>query len=307
MNYRTERLPVVTFSLIGINTLVWLATLILDISTDGQASAWVTGHLWLTPASSPWYSWLTSMFVHANIFHLLGNLIFLFLFGCCVEDLIGRWRYLLFYLAGGLVAEGFYVAVNPLHFASLIPLGGASGAISTCMGMYLMLRTEADIEFKYFYFLMFMRAGAGEFECPAWMAVGFWFLKDLFWMILGMCYPNFAAGGGTAFGAHVGGLLAGVGFIALQKLPARISKKDPVSNTILSPEEIQAAASSPGPSPMDVPTIYLHEYEGRTGPFTLAEIQTRLAEFKLDPRTLYWTQGMKGWEPVGDLADNSLR
>ena len=306
MNYRTERLPVVTFSLIGINTLVWLVTLILDISMDGEAGKWVISHLWLTPASSPWYSWLTSMFVHAGIFHLLGNMIFLFLFGCCVEDLIGRWRYLLFYLLGGLVAELVFIAASPLHFASLHHLGGASGAISTCMGMYLMLRTEADIEFKYFYFLMFfMRAGSGEFEVPAWMAVGFWFLKDLFWMILGMYFPG--VGGGTAFGAHVGGLLAGVGFIALQKLPARNAKKALVSTTILSPEEIQAAAPNQGSSAMDVPTIYLHEYEGQTGPFTLGEIQTRLAEYKLDPRTLYWTEGMKEWEPVADLADNSLR
>jgi membrane associated rhomboid family serine protease len=307
MNYRTERLPVVTFSLIGLNTLVWLVTLVWDLSAHGHASEWVTDHLWLTPATSPWYAWVTAMFVHAGFFHLLGNMLFLFLFGCCVEDLIGRWRYLLFYLLGGLVADAVFVASIPLHMASHDPSGGASGAISACMGMYLMLRAEADIEFKYFYFLMFfMRFGAGEFEVPAWMAIGFWFLSDLFWMIWGMFYPS--TGGGVGFGAHVGGLLAGAGLVAMTKLSAKAAKKEKASTDILSMEEIKAAAVvSPGRSEMDIPTLYLHKDGAQTGPFTLAEIQTRMAENELDPETLYWTEGMSRWEPVADLADNSSR
>ncbi len=102
------------------------------------------------------------MFVHAGIFHLLGNMIFLFLFGSCVEDLIGRVRFAVFYLVGGLVAELVFIAMSPEHFMTPNPMGGASGAISTCMGMYLLLRADADIEFKYF-ILLFVRFWVGEF------------------------------------------------------------------------------------------------------------------------------------------------
>src|SRR5271170_4245019 len=170
MNYRTERLPLVTLSLIGINTLVYLVSLVCFFSTDGASDDWIMEHLWLIPAQSHLWMYLTSMFVHAGIFHLIGNMIFLFLFGSCVEDIIGRLLFAIYYLAGGLVAEFAYVAMTPEHFVSTVPMGGASGAISACMGMYLLLRANADIEFKYFAWWFFIYMRAGEFEVPAWMA-----------------------------------------------------------------------------------------------------------------------------------------
>jgi membrane associated rhomboid family serine protease len=168
MNYRTERLPLVTLSLIGVNTLVWLVSTICFFSTDGESEAWILKHLWLVPAQSYPWMYLTSMFVHAGIFHLAGNMLFLFLFGSCVEDIIGRWRFAGFYLAGGLIAEIAYIAMSPQHFRSEIPMGGASGAISTCMGMYLLLRADVNIEFKYFFWFFLIYLRAGEFEIPAW-------------------------------------------------------------------------------------------------------------------------------------------
>ena len=96
------------------------------------------------------------MFVHEGFFHLFGNMIFLFLFGSCVEDMIGRLRFTIFYVVGGLIAEFAYMAMSPAHFRSMVPMGGASGAISACMGMYLLLRADADIEFKYFFGCMSM-------------------------------------------------------------------------------------------------------------------------------------------------------
>ena len=90
MNYRTERLPVVTFTLMGINTLVYLVSLIFFLATQGESDIWIFEHLWLIPSVSYPWTYLTSMFVHAGILHLLGNMMFLFLFGCCVEDMIGR-------------------------------------------------------------------------------------------------------------------------------------------------------------------------------------------------------------------------
>jgi membrane associated rhomboid family serine protease len=302
MNYRTERLPVVTLSLIGVNTLVLVVQMICAAKTGGASDQWVMSHLWLTPNQSVWYTYVTSMFVHAGIMHLLGNMIFLFLFGCCVEDMIGRGRFLLYYLLGGLAAEWAFIAVTPEHFASGIPLGGASGAISACLGMYLLLRTHSDIEFKYFYFwwLFLLRFGSGEFAVPAWMAIGFWFLKDLFWMILGRLYPQ--AGGGVAFGAHVGGLLAGLGLVALN---LRFFKPKPEAHSteILSPDEIRAAHAFKH-DPADLPTIYLCEDGVQTGPHTLAQIQARLAQKELDAKTIYWMEGMKAWENVMDLAES---
>src|SRR5439155_21914168 len=117
--------------------------------------------------------------VHAGFFHLLGNMLFLFLFGCCVEDMIGRWKFLALYLLGGLAAEVTYIAAIADHFASEIPMGGASGAISACMVAYLLLRSEVDIDFRYFG-LVFFRPFSGEFSLAAWVAISFWFLKDLF-------------------------------------------------------------------------------------------------------------------------------
>jgi membrane associated rhomboid family serine protease len=224
MNYRTERFPIVTVCLIGLNILVYLVTLICFISTGGDSNEWVMQNLWLIPAQSHWWTFLTSTFVHAGIFHLIGNMLFLFLFGCCVEDLIGRTRFACMYLAGGIIAALAYIAFSPGHFDSEIPMGGASGAISACMGMYLLLRADAEIEFKYFLWL-FVFVRAGEFELPAWVAITFWFLNDLLWMIVGLASDE--RGGGVAFGAHVGGLLAGCAMIGIYKLATR-RRKEPI-------------------------------------------------------------------------------
>ena len=117
--------------------------------------------------------YLTSMFVHSGIFHLLGQ----HDFPVPVRLVRGGHHraaaFAIFYLAGGLVAEFVYIAMSPEHFAVHLPMGGASGAISACMGMYLLLRADADIEFKYFAWFFFIYMRAGEFEVPAWMAISF--------------------------------------------------------------------------------------------------------------------------------------
>lgn len=171
MNYRTERFPIVTFTLIGLNTLVWLISLICLFCTAGSSQVWIYHHLWLVPGNCTWYAPLTHMFVHAGILHLLGNMIFLFLFGCCVEDMIGRLRFAVFYLVSGLLAAMAFIAMSPAHFHSLIPMGGASGAITACQGMYLLLRAGAEIEFKYFTLSQvrdMLRRGAVSREMSYW-------------------------------------------------------------------------------------------------------------------------------------------
>ena len=303
MNYRTERYPVVTLSLIGINTLVYLVSLACLFGTEGESDKWIAQHVWLIPAQSYLWTYLTSMFVHAGIFHLLGNMIFLFLFGSCVEDLIGRLRFTCFYLAGGLVAELVYIAMSPAHFQSAIPMGGASGAISSCMGMYLLLRANADIEFKYFLWLFFFYMRAGEFEIPAWMAITFWFLKDLLWALLELVYPH--NGGGVAFGAHVGGLLAGLALIGVAKLSGRRGEKAEASSAlIIDPKRAMRVVLPPTQTPAtsEAPTIFLHDGTAQSGPFTLTQVQSMLSCGSVSRDALYWSEGLSDWQSVADLA-----
>jgi membrane associated rhomboid family serine protease len=309
MNYRTERYPLVTLSLIGINTLVWLVTLICFFSTDGESDKWITAHLWLVPAQSFLWMYVTSMFVHAGFFHLLGNMIFLFLFGACVEDIIGRLRFAIFYLVAGLVAELVYIAMSPGHFSSPMPMGGASGAISGCMGMYLLLRAEADIEFKYFIWLFFVYVRAGEFEIPAWMAISFWFLKDLLWAVLGMVSPH--PGGGTAFGAHVGGFLGGLALIYFYKLiEQRQEQVEGKTDLIIDPTQAMLSAAAAQKiseiSTSELPTIFLHDGIAQTGPFTLTQVQAMLQRGAIGRDASYWSEGMSDWENVAELSSQPL-
>lgn len=311
MNYQTQRLPVVTFTLIGINTFIWLVSDIFFFATHGNSELWIFHHLWLVPAQSSLLTYLTSMFVHGGFFHLLGNMIFLFLFGCCVEDILGRVRFTVFYLVSGLVAQLAYIAFSPEHFASTIPMGGASGAISGCMGMYLLLRAGAEIEFKYFYWFLFAYVGAGEFSVPAWAAISFWFLKDLFWMVLGYYLPH--GGGGVAFGAHVGGLLAGLGLVAAYRWigkrfePAEADEADDEQPAIIpvpqrAPARIRVTARQPV-APAETPTIFLHDGQTQSGPFTLSQVQAMLRTGAIGPEMSYWSEGLDNWQSVTELSD----
>jgi membrane associated rhomboid family serine protease len=309
MNYRTERLPLVTFSLIGLNTLVYLVTLFFFFQTRGLSDLWILQHLWLIPAQSFWWTYLTSMFVHTGILHLAGNMIFLFLFGSCVEDLIGRACFVIFYLLGGLMAEVVYIAMLPEHFASAIPLGGASGAISACMGMYLLLRASAEIEFKYFFWFFVIKAG--EFEIPAWVAISFWFLKDLFWAVLGLTMGH--GGGGVAFGAHVGGLLGGLGMISLykwilHKREANESAGVP-SHIIIDTTKILAVANAHRQAQAvtsEIPTFFIFDGQEQTGPFTLTQVQQKLAHGEISRDAQYWSDGMTEWQNVLELSSHPV-
>ena len=308
MNYRTERLPLVTLSLIGINTLVYLISTICFFSTDGESELWIMKHLWLIPSACTWNACFTSMFVHAGIFHLLGNMIFLFLFGSCVEDIIGRLRFAIFYLVGGLLAEFIYILMSPEHFMSPRPMGGASGAISACMGMYLLLRANADIEFRYFFWFFFIYMRAGEFEIPAWVAITFWFAKDLFWAVLGMIFHQ--KGGGVAFGAHVGGFLGGLALVAIYKWLIKPREEESgESDLIIDPAAMPAPIRVPfpaTPATSETPTIFLHYLARQTGPFTLSQVQAMLHSGDLGHEAFYWSEGMSGWESVVDLSDQPL-
>jgi membrane associated rhomboid family serine protease len=309
MNYQTERLPVVTFSLMGLNTLIWLVSFICWLGTEGASQLWIHQHLWLIPANCTWYTPFTSMFVHAGFFHLLGNMIFLFLFGSVVEDLIGRWRFAIFYGLCGLFAEIVYIGMLPEHFQSMMPLGGASGAISGCMGMYLLLRADADIEFRYFVWLFFF-VRAGEFTVAAWVAILCYFGKDLLSALLGMFQAGTGHGhGGVAFGAHVGGFLGGLVLIAIYHWLKAPRHKETAAQTgmIIDPAPLMRVYLRPKPeSTSETPSIYLHDGREQTGPFTLSAVQAMLQRGELSRSASYWSEGMADWQGVADLAGQPL-
>jgi membrane associated rhomboid family serine protease len=291
VDYRTERYPVVTFTLIGICTAIYLGFLPFELSSGERVELWELEHLWLTPSLSHWWTYITSMFVHADIWHLLGNMVYLFLFGACVEDQIGRLRFTLFYLAAGLFSAFAHIALSPAHFNSTLPLGGASGAISACIGGFALYLWKSKIEFGYFWFFFF-RFGSGQFFLPAWLVISFWFGSDLLGALADASRTT--DGGGTAFAAHVGGTLFGVGWIALERVARRRREARD--------EAAEAAAHQAEQAGQMPPTILIYMNQEQTGPYNRAQIGAMLRLGAIPPDALFWCDGMADWQPIRDLG-----
>ena len=150
---------------------------------------------------------LTSMFLHGGWWHIIGNSLFLWVFGNNVEDSMGRGRYLAFYLTCGLAAAAAHILSSP---ASPVPTVGASGAISGVMGAYLLLYPRARVKML-FIFIIFFKV----FAVPAWLVLLWWFFIQLLNGLPQLGQVNPAASGGVAVWAHVGGFVAGVVLIGL--------------------------------------------------------------------------------------------
>ncbi|MCI0743902.1 MAG: rhomboid family intramembrane serine protease [Verrucomicrobia subdivision 3 bacterium] len=291
VDYRAQRYPVVTFTLMGLNVVIYLVSLVLRIQSSGNADDWITQHLWLKPSESTWYTYITALFVHAGFFHLLWNMVYLFLFGSCVEDIIGRTRYIAFYLLGGLAADFAHIAATPDHFKSDIPLVGASGAINACIGGFVLLLHKIRVNFRYVIFLI-VRAWTGDFWLPAWLVISFWFLIDV--LFAAMSFVNENVGGGVAFAAHVGGFLAGLGMIGAYKAYLRMRP----------PEEAGELVEEAASGAMDQPAVvYLFESGNQSGPFTLEQINQMIAIGAISAETLYWQEGMEEWRAVAELTE----
>jgi membrane associated rhomboid family serine protease len=142
----------------------------------------------------------TSMFLHVNLVHLVGNLVYLWIFGNNIEDRLGRPGFVLFYLVGGIAAAFAQIAIDP---NSTVPMVGASGAISAVLGAYLVLFPGARI-----LSLVFLGFFYQLINVPAIIVLGFWFILQLIDGIgsLGLA----GAEGGVAFFAHIGGFVAGL-------------------------------------------------------------------------------------------------
>ncbi len=168
-----------------------------EISVQGQTMAMEVPGLEPTPIPV-WLTLLTAIFMHGSIMHLAGNMWFLWIFGDNVEDDMGHVKYLLFYLATGVLASLAFVALNSSGEASLTPCLGASGAISGVLGGYLVLHPSRRVS------VMMLRMIV---DVPGYVAVGIWFL---FQVVSGLFDQSGAGGGGVAYSAHVAGFVAGM-------------------------------------------------------------------------------------------------
>jgi len=212
---RSQTIPFVNYLLIAINVGAFLWE--LGLGKDLEKAFFIYGLVPLRYSdptlASRFTFWdqaipfLTSMFLHGGLFHLLGNMWSLFIFGDNVEDRLGHLRYLLFYLACGFIAGVTHLMTN---LRSPIPTIGASGAISGVMGAYFLLFPTARVLtlVPFFFFFQFV-------ELPAFLFLGIWFLIQI--LSAGV---SSGGAGGIAWWAHIGGFLAGMILVKLfQRIP----------------------------------------------------------------------------------------
>jgi membrane associated rhomboid family serine protease len=189
------RTPYVTYALIAANVVVFV---LMQAQTGSPVALAAFYRDWgLVPASGAASNYLTSMFLHGGFMHLVGNMLFLWVFGDNLEDEMGHLGFLAFYLAAGIAAAFAQVAAEPL---SRIPIVGASGAIAGVMGGYLLLFPKARVDVL-FIIVVFFRI----VPIPAWIVLGVWFAIQLF---SGASTP--IGESGVAYWAHAGGFVAGL-------------------------------------------------------------------------------------------------
>ncbi len=205
---RPTRKPYVNYALIAMNVVVFFFFCFQDLKRSvieyGAIPIFILNGKRL-------FTLFTSMFLHADILHLLGNMLYLWIFGDNVEDAFGHLRYLIFYLVGGIFAGLVHIAstllslyARPIPYVIselTIPAVGASGAISAVLGAYLLLYPNARIKTLVFYFFIITFVSV-----PAFYYLGFWFIFQLFMGLISLSgIPS-----GVAFWAHIGGFVYGL-------------------------------------------------------------------------------------------------
>ena len=212
-NVPTRSFPIVTLTLIAINAAVWIFYQLPDL--QGSVTELAFQPCEVTSSCPPgaaigegWeVTWLTSMFMHGSWLHIIGNMIFLWVFGNNVEDAMGRIRFLLFYLLAGIAATALQTTVTLWMGTAqdaAVPNLGASGAVSGVLGAYLVLLPNASVLTLVFFFLL---------ELPAGLFLGFWFLFQLWEGGFSLVNPQ--ESGGVAFFAHIGGFVFGAATVRL--------------------------------------------------------------------------------------------
>ena len=188
--------PVVTYALIAINVLFFLVEL---SAGDAFIERWsvVPRRLLANPVAD-FITIFTAMFMHGGWMHLLGNMLYLWIFGDNVEDRLGHVRYLVFYILCGIAATFAQVLVDP---NSNIPNLGASGAIAGVLGAYLLMFPRGSVR---------VMMGRGIIPMPALIVIGFWALLQFLSGFGAIASTEQTGGGGVAYMAHVGGFVAGL-------------------------------------------------------------------------------------------------
>jgi membrane associated rhomboid family serine protease len=220
----TQRPAYITIAIIVLNVVVWIfiegagspVPLATAVCNQGLIAAELTetrppgtafpmdrGMVCLTDPGRQPLNVLTSMFLHGSWMHLIGNMWFFWLFGNNIEDSMGHLRFIVFYLLCGLAAALLQVFITP---TSIIPMVGASGAISGIMGAYLILYPRVKV-----YAILPLFFFWPTVALPAWAMLGYWMLAQFF----GGLQSLTSQGGGVAFWAHVGGFVAGVVLIRI--------------------------------------------------------------------------------------------
>lgn len=204
--------PVVVWTIIALNIIVFLYELSLGSQLELFIFSYGAIPLEMTtgrdiPPPGPtliWFTAFTSMFMHGGWMHVGGNMLYLWVFGDNIEDVLGKTKFIFFYLASGLAALGAQILVDP---SSPVPTIGASGAIAGVLGAYLVLYPRSQITTVIF-FGYFIRL----IPVPALFYLGLWFVMQFF---SGVASLGAATQGGVAYFAHIGGFAAGVGLLFL--------------------------------------------------------------------------------------------
>lgn len=190
------RKPIVTLSLIAMNCAVFLL-----VNPASPLYEPVILHLSSIPGYDSVLTLFTPMFLHGGFWHLFGNMIFFLVPGMKMEDALGHGKFLLFYLACGAAAQAGH---SILSGSVPIPSLGASGAIAGVMGGFMILYPVSRIKFYFVYW--FMAIIHGVFYIASWLFLGFWFLKEVAFLLV---YKGMQVQAEVAFGAHIGGFVAG--------------------------------------------------------------------------------------------------
>jgi len=197
----THSTPIVTYFLILINIVVYLFQMLLGPSNEAfiYQFALIPDDVTNMVSLSSIFNIFTSMFMHAGLAHIGGNMLYLWIFGDNVEDRMGRFNFLFFYVVGGVVASLTHIYTNP---GSQIPTVGASGAIAAVLGAYLVLYPSQKV-------LTLIPLGfwLRLTMLPASIVLGLWFLLQFFQGVVSLGMPDV---GGIAFWAHIGGFVSGV-------------------------------------------------------------------------------------------------
>lgn len=211
----TKKFPLITIILIVINSIVYLYQMSLGerfnefIYSMGLLPFEITHNIDIfPPGPSPIYLTIFfSMFMHGSIVHLLGNMLFLWIFGNNVEDYLGRKRFIIFYLFSGIIAAFTQIFFNS---DSIVPMVGASGAIAGVLGAYLLLYPRAKVT-TVIIFGFFIRL----IKIPAVVVLSFWIIYQFLYGISSLAVGT--GEGGVAWFAHIGGFISGIILIKLFK------------------------------------------------------------------------------------------